>query len=72
MTPFQSICDALTFVQNSFSPDYDWGEQASPEGFAEFLYWNTDQSFDFQDYGSDLSAYLKQAGQDPSDHGIGR
>lgn len=57
---FNTYSDALTFVQNSFSPDYEWGGAASLEGFASYLF----------SYGGDVLEYLQYVGENPSDYEI--
>ena len=60
MTKFNTYSDALVFVQNSFSPDFEWGGEASAEGLASYLYLHN----------PDASAYLRYVGENPADYGL--
>lgn len=70
MPIFTSYSDALVFVQNSFSPDYEFGGNATAEGLASYLYSHTDDSFDLENYDAELAAYLRYVGENPSDYNL--
>lgn len=60
MTKFNTYSEALTHVQNSFSPDFEWGGLANAEGFANYLF----------SWPGDLSDYLRYVGENPADYGL--
>jgi len=64
-----SIDDARVFVDNSGVADWEWGEIASAEGFADWL-WHNRTSVDRQDYDADLREYLLSEGEDPKDYSL--
>lgn len=61
---FTTYSDALTFVQNSFSADYEWGGNASEAGFASFLFSHVDDPDD----SNCLEKYLLYVGENPADY----
>lgn len=67
---FTTITDAQTFVSNSGVADWDWGNNASNEGFAEFLYKNYDgmSRDDEVAFEAALTAYLTSVGENPADY----
>ena len=64
-----TITDAKTFVSNSGVSEWEWGDGASPEGFARWIRAHRDE-IDESSYGPELAAYLASVGQDPADYGI--
>lgn len=62
MNSFNTYSDALVFVQNSYSPDFEWGGNASAEGLASYLF----------SWPGDVSDYLRYVGENPSDYGLSR
>lgn len=69
MMKIDSITDAKTFVSNSGVADWEWGDKASAEGFAQYVRDNCDY-IDRYDYNDTLRAYLISEGEDPSLYGI--
>lgn len=61
--------DAETFVNNSGVADWDWGELASAEGFAEWLFRNRSE-VDTRNYHGELREYLVSVGEDPADYDL--
>lgn len=66
-----TIEDAYTFVTNSGIADWEFGGNASLEGFAEFLYANYN-TIDRNNYSEELSNYLLSVGENPVDYGLGQ
>lgn len=64
-----TTADAMCFVENSGVTDWEWGGQASAEGFADWLYRNRDAA-DRDDYEAELVAYLISVGENPADYGL--
>lgn len=63
----QTIQDALTFVYNSGVNDWEWGGNASLDGFAYWLFRNVSEANPLS-YGRELKEYLVFEGEDPSEY----
>jgi len=53
----ETITDAEIFVQNSGVHDWDWGEYASSDGFAVWIFANCSE-IDRDEYQEELNRYL--------------
>jgi hypothetical protein len=69
MIKIESRIDAQTFVYNSGVAEWEWGGNASAEGFALWLRANRD-SVDRDDYDNELREYLISVGEDPADYSL--
>ena len=67
MMNFTTITDAKTFVLNSGVFEWEWGGDASCDGFARFL-WRNYGEVDENDYDEELAAYLTSVGEDPAEY----
>ena len=85
MSQFTTVTDANTFVGNSGVDSWDWGDTASADGFASWLWQNdrdSDPSSPVHGLGSDdydeqeaalnscLRAYLNECGADIAAFGL--
>lgn len=61
--------DAQTFVSNSGIAEWEWGGNASSEGFAEWLYQNKSE-INESSYDEELRDYLTSVGEDPKDYDV--
>ena len=68
---FTTIDDAETFVWNSGTCDWEWGDGASAEGFAHWLWLNREE-VDEDDYDEELASYLRSVDQNPAEYGVGK
>lgn len=64
---FTTRADATTFVQNAGLIDWEWGGQASADGFADWLYSNRNAA-DTDNCQQELAEYLTSVGENPSDY----
>jgi hypothetical protein len=64
-----TIDDAKTFVSNSGVADWEWGGNASADGFAEWIYRNCSE-IDTDDYDTELGDYLWSVGEDVSGYNL--
>jgi hypothetical protein len=72
---FETISGARTFVNSSGLVDWKWNGRASADGFAEYLFRNSDSVGPDsvptdEDYTEILREYLISVGENPSDYGV--
>ena len=67
MKTINSITDAQVFVENSGVSEWEFGGNASAEGFAEWIFRNR-LSVDSNEYHAEISEYLIGVGENPSDY----
>ena len=67
MKAINSITDAQVFVENSGVSEWEFGGNASAEGFAEWIFRNR-SSVDPNEYHAEISEYLLSVGEEPSDY----
>ena len=67
MRAINSITDAEIFVANSGVSEWEFGGNASAEGFAEWLFLNS-RSVNPSDYNAEIMEYLLSVGEEPSDY----
>lgn len=62
-----TLTDAVLFCNSSGVENWEWGGNASLEGFAQFLYDNY-QTIDINDYDAEVSNYLSSVGENPGNY----
>ena len=67
MNTINSITDAEIFVANSGVSEWEFGGNASAEGFAEWVFRNR-SAVDSNEYHAEISEYLISVGENPSDY----
>jgi len=67
MRAINSITDAEIFVANSGVSEWEFGGNASAEGFAEWLFMNR-RSVNPNAYDGEIIEYLLSVGENPSDY----
>ena len=67
MKTINSITDAEIFVANSGVAEWEWGGNASAEGFAEWIFRNR-SAVNPNAYDGEIIEYLLSVGENPSDY----
>jgi len=66
-TIINSFSDAETFVNNSGVSNWEWGGEASAEGFTQFVYRNYEE-INEDNYIEELRSYLTTVGENWKDY----